>query len=130
MQNHPFVLWLLRIVPALILLQTLYFKFTASPESMYIFSMLGMEPYGRIGMGVAELISSVLLLIPRTTWIGALLSFGIIGGAIFSHLFVLGIEIMDDGGYLFILGLIVFVCTSILIWLNRQKVPLLNKLVK
>ena len=130
MKAHPVLLWILRILPALILLQTLYFKFTGSPESMFIFSKLGMEPYGRIGTGVAELIASVLLLIPRTTWIGALLSMGIIAGAILSHLFVLGIEIMDDGGYLFILGIIVFVCSASLVWMYRKNIPVLNRLAK
>jgi len=112
------------------MLQTLYFKFSGSPESMYIFRMLDMEPYGRIGTGVAELIASVLLLIPRTTWVGAVLGLGIIAGAILSHLFILGIEIMDDGGYLFILGVVVLVCTSILVWIHREQVPVLNKFVK
>ena len=120
--------WILRIVPAVILLQTLYFKFSGSPESMYIFSMLGLEPYGRIGTGIAELIVSILILVPRTTWIGALLGLGIITGAILSHLFVLGIEIMDDGGYLFILGIIVFVCCALLLWIDREKVPILKNL--
>ena len=90
--------------------------------------MLGMEPHGRIGTGVAELIASILILIPRTTWIGALLGLGIIGGAILSHLFILGIEIMDDGGYLFILGIVVFICTAALVWMHREQVPLLKKL--
>lgn len=130
MKSQPIVLWVLRIVPALIMLQTLYFKFSGSPESMYIFRMLDMEPYGRIGTGVAELIASVLLLIPRTTWVGAVLGLGIIAGAILSHLFILGIEIMDDGGYLFILGVVVLVCTSILVWIHREQVPVLNKFVK
>ena len=120
--------WILRIVPAVILLQTLYFKFSGSPESMYIFSMLGLEPYGRIGTGIAELIVSILILVPRTTWIGALLGLGIITGAILSHLFDLGIEIMDDGGYLFILGIIVFVCCALLLWIDREKVPILKNL--
>ena len=127
MKNRLFH-WILRIVPAVILLQTLYFKFSGSPESMYIFSMLGLEPYGRIGTGIAELIVSILILVPRTTWIGALMGLGVITGAILSHLFVLGIEIMDDGGYLFILGIIVFVCCALLLWIDREKVPILNKL--
>ena len=43
----------LRLVPAIILLQTLYFKFSAAPESVFIFEQLGLEPWGRIGLGVA-----------------------------------------------------------------------------
>jgi uncharacterized membrane protein YphA (DoxX/SURF4 family) len=118
----------LQIVVATILLQTLYFKFTAAEESVYIFSTLGIEPYGRIGIGIAELIAVILILIPRTTLIGALLGLGIMSGALFSHLFVLGIEVKNDGGELFILALITFFCCAILIFLNRNKISNLLKL--
>ena len=83
--------WILRIVAALILLQTLFFKFTAAPESVYIFTKVGLEPYGRIGSGVAELIAAIFILIPATTWVGAGLALAVMFGAIFSHLTVLGI---------------------------------------
>ncbi len=120
--------WVLRIIPAAILLQTLYFKFSAAPESVYIFETLGLEPVGRIASGVAELIAAILLLIPRTTWLGALLGLGVISGAIFSHLTQLGIEVQGDGGLLFALAVVVFVCCAILVWLHRQQVPILKKL--
>lgn len=114
--------WLLRIIAAVIMLQTLYFKFTAAEESVYIFSTLGLEPWGRIGTGVAELIASVLLLIPATTVFGAILALGIMGGAIASHLFFLGFEVKGDGGQLFAYALIVFVAAAILAWQNREKI--------
>ena len=120
--------WLLRLVAAIILLQTLFFKFTASPESVYIFTKVGMEPWGRIGSGVAELIAAVLILIPRTTWLGALLAIGIMSGAIFFHLTTLGIEVQGDGGLLFLYALIVFICCAILlitIYISNQ-LPLQN----
>ena len=107
--------WILRLVVAVILVQTLYFKFTASEESIYIFSALGLEPYGRIGTGIAELITVILILIPRTSLFGALLGCGIMVGAIFAHLFVLGIEVKNDSGTLFILALITFLCCVILV---------------
>jgi len=88
---------LLRIIVAIILLQTLRFKFTAHPDSVYIFSKVGLEPYGRIGIGIVELIAGILLLIPKTAWVGALLSLGVISGAIVMHLTKLGIEINNDG---------------------------------
>ncbi|MCA6439025.1 MAG: DoxX family protein [Sediminibacterium sp.] len=113
--------WLLRIIAAVIMLQTLFFKFTAAPESVFIFSTLGIEPWGRIGTGIAELIASVLLLIPSTTVFGALLAMGIMGGAIVSHLAVLGIEVRGDGGQLFAYALTVFIASGILAWLNREK---------
>ena len=113
--------WVLRLVAALIMLQTLYFKFTGAPESVYIFSTLGMEPWGRIGTGMMELIASVLLLVPRTTVWGALLGAGVISGALFFHLTTLGIEVQNDHGQLFIYALIVFVsCLALLILYQDQ----------
>src|ERR1700759_2711744 len=88
--------WICRIAAAAILVQTLFFKFTAAPESVYIFTRIHAEPWGRIGSGVVELISAVLMLIPRTVWAGALLALGVMAGAIVSHLTVLGIEVMGD----------------------------------
>lgn len=114
------LLKLLRIIPAIILLQTLYFKFSGAPESVYIFSTLGIEPYGRIGSGIAELIAAVLILIPKTTWMGALLSLGVISGAIISHLTILGIEVQGDGGYLFALALVVFVCSAAVLFQEKE----------
>lgn len=118
--------WTCRIVAAVILLQTLYFKFTAAPESVYIFSRLGLEPWGRIGSGIAELIASVLLLVPRTTAVGALLALGIISGAIVSHLTVLGIVVMDDGGELFGLAVVVFVCSAVVLSLHWRELPVVG----
>ncbi len=112
--------WIAAILPALIMLQTLYFKFSAAPESVYIFSTLGIEPWGRIGSGVAELIASILILIPSTRWLGATLGLGIISGAILTHLTQLGIEVQGDGGYLFILAIIVFAGCGICLYLEKD----------
>lgn len=123
MKNNPkIVLLLCRLVAALILLQTLYFKFTASPESVYIFSTIGMEPYGRIGTGIGELIASILLLVPATAWIGAGLAMGLMSGAIFFHLTSLGVVVMNDGGQLFIYALLVFFSSLIVLWIHKEKV--------
>ena len=89
--KHPLFIWAIKLLAVIILLQTLYFKFTAAEESVYIFSTLGAEPYGRIGSGIIELVASILILIPRTTLLGALLGLGTMFGAITSHLFILGI---------------------------------------
>jgi uncharacterized membrane protein YphA (DoxX/SURF4 family) len=114
------ITWVLRITAAVILLQTLYFKFTGAPESIYIFSTLGIEPYGRIGSGIAELIVVVLLLIPKTTWLGALGGCGVMTGAVLSHVFVLGIEVQGDSGLLFFLALITLLCCLILLYRNKN----------
>jgi uncharacterized membrane protein YphA (DoxX/SURF4 family) len=120
--------WILRIAVAVILLQTLYFKFTAAEESIYIFNALGVEPYGRIATGILELITAILILMPRTVLLGALLGSGIMVGAILSHLFVLGIEVQADGGTLFALANIILLSCLSLIFLNRDKLPNLLKL--
>lgn len=116
--------YLIRFAVAIILLQTLYFKFTASPESVYIFEKTGLGDAGRIGTGIAELIAAVLLLIPRTAWIGALIALGLISGAIFFHLTSLGIEVMGDGGTLFYLALAVFVGSLIILALEWKNSPI------
>jgi uncharacterized membrane protein YphA (DoxX/SURF4 family) len=125
-KTNNIVMWLLRIIPAIILLQTLFFKFTAAPESVYIFSTLGIEPWGRILVGVFELIAAILLLVPTTTVFGALLGSGLMAGAIFSHLTKLGIEVQGDGGYLFILALIVFACCAGILIILRKQVSIRN----
>ena len=104
------VAWICRIVAAVILLQTLFFKFSAAPESVYIFTKVGIEPWGRIGSGVVELIAAVLLFVPGLTWLGAGLALAVIGGAIVSHLTLLGIEVQGDHGVLFALAIVVAVC--------------------
>lgn len=120
------VSWLLQLVAAGILLQTLFFKFTGASESVYIFSTLGAEPWGRIGSGIVELIASILLLIPATTTIGAALALGVISGAIVSHLTILGIEVQGDGGLLFILALIVFIASAAILVLRRAEIPIIG----
>lgn len=113
--------WIIRLVPVIIMLQTLYFKFSAAPESVYIFSKIGMEPYGRIGIGVLELIASILILIPRTTSYGAVLGLGLMLGAIKFHVTELGIDVQNDGGKLFYLAVIVAVFCLILIVSHRKQ---------
>jgi uncharacterized membrane protein YphA (DoxX/SURF4 family) len=120
------VLWLLRLVVAAVLLQTLFFKFTGAAESVYIFETLGAEPYGRLASGVAELVASVLILAPPTVALGALLSLGVMSGAILSHLTVLGIEIMGDGGLLFALAVIVFTCSGALLLAFVDQLPVVG----
>jgi len=115
--------WALRLIAALILFQTLFFKFTGAPESVYIFTVLRMEPWGRYGSGLAELLACFLLLIPGTVAWGALLSLGLMGGAIASHLGPLGLDVMGDMGLLFGLALTVFTCGALLLLLHRRELP-------
>ena len=133
--------WACRVIAAVILLQTLFFKFTAAPESVYIFTKVAEFVHGyaqflpvetvqasaRIGSGVLELIASVLLLIPRIVWAGCLLAIAATAGAIISHLTFLGIVVQDDGGLLFALAIAV-VCTSVIaLYLHRSQVPVIGK---
>ena len=127
---HKTLLLIIRFAVAVILIQTLRFKFTAHPDSVYIFSKVGLEPNGRIGIGIVELISAILLLVPRTVWIGAGLTMGIIGGAIMMHLSNLGIEINGDGGVLFYTALVTFALSAIILWSVRKSIPFWPKTFK
>lgn len=120
------ILFVLRLLIAIILLQTLRYKFLAHPDSVYIFSTLGLEPYGRIAIGVMELIASILILLKRFSWAGALLAVGLMAGAIFSHLTQLGIEVKNDGGTLFFMALGTWVLSLIILWSERKKIPFIN----
>jgi uncharacterized membrane protein YphA (DoxX/SURF4 family) len=115
------ILWIARGIAAIIMLQTLYFKFSGAEESIYIFTTVGMEPWGRIGSGVAELIASLLILIPRTSVYGAVVGAGVMAGAIASHLFILGLEVMGDGGQLFIYACLVMISCLFIIWVDKER---------
>ena len=126
--------WVLQLAVAGILLQTLFFKFTGAEESVYIFSTVGrflhvtgVEPWGRIGSGVLELIASLLLIVPATATIGAVLTMGVMAGAILSHLFILGIEVKGDGGLLFGLALSAFIGSAIVLALRRAQIPVVGR---
>jgi len=120
------VSWVLQVVVAGILFQTLFFKFTGAEESVYIFTKLGLEPWGRIGSGIVELLAVILLLIPSTAALGAILSLGVISGAIMSHLTTLGIDVKGDGGLLFGLAVTVFVASVIVLAIRRHEVPVVG----
>ena len=122
MKIGTLVYWIARMVAAVIMLQTLYFKFTASPESVFIFTTVGMEPWGRIGVGIMELIASGLIIITGTAWLGAGLALGLMCGAIGMHFALLGIEVQGDGGYLFSLALIVALSSAYVLWYDQAKV--------
>ena len=111
--------WVLQLVAAAILGQTLFFKFSGAAESVALFETLGVEPYGRIGLGVVELAAVVLLFRERTALFGALLALGLMAGALASHLSILGIEVGGDGGTLFALALATLLCAAGIIWLRR-----------
>jgi hypothetical protein len=120
--------WLIRLIAASVMLQTLYFKFTAAPESVYIFTRVGMEPWGRIGSGVVELIASALLLwTPTAAW-GAVIAVGTVTGAILFHLTRLGIEVQGDGGLLFGLACLVWICGAATILIHGSDLPLVGSL--
>jgi uncharacterized membrane protein YphA (DoxX/SURF4 family) len=120
--------WIVRIIVAVVLLQTLFFKFTGARESVYIFSTLGAEPWGRIGSGVVELIAALLLVLPRTAVYGAILALGTMSGAIFAHLTKLGITVpaVDDHGELFGLAVVVFVGSLVTLYFRRSEIPVIG----
>jgi putative oxidoreductase len=133
MIDHPrlhVLSWALQLTVAAILLQTLYFKFTGAEESVYIFSTLGVEPWGRLASGVVELVAAVLLLVPATAPFGALLTMGLMAGAIGSHLTILGIEVRGDGGLLFGLALTALAGSATVLLIRRAQLPFLSRLLE
>lgn len=118
---------LFRILISILLLQTLRYKFTAHPDSVYIFTKVGLEPFGRIGIGILELFSAVLILIPKTIWAGAILTIGIISGAILMHFTILGIEINNDGGLLFYMAISVLIFSLIVLWNHKKEIPIIGQ---
>jgi uncharacterized membrane protein YphA (DoxX/SURF4 family) len=127
--KQTIVSWIAQLMAAVIMFQTLFFKFSGAEESVYIFETIGMEPWGRYATGVAEFIASALLLIPKLSWIGAGLGVGLMSGAILMHLTLLGISVQDDHGYLFILALTTFLSCILVLYIRRAQVYSLNKLV-
>ena len=125
--NLKKIILVLRVAVAIILIQTLRFKFTAHPDSVYIFETVGLEPFGRIGIGILELIAGILILIPKTVWAGAILTIGLIGGAIMMHLTQLGIEIKGDGGVLFYTAIITFSLSLIILYNHRKEIPIIGE---
>jgi len=130
MKINNLLYWIARVVAALIMAQTLYFKFTGAEESKYIFETVGMEPWGRIGVGILELVAAVLILINATAWLGAGLALGLMGGAIMMHLTMLGIEVKGDGGQLFLYAVIVALCSVFVLVRNKEKIVGLLSRVK
>ena len=117
---------ILRFIVAVILLQTLRFKFLAHPDSVYIFTKVGMEPWGRIGIGILELIASVLLFFPKRIWLGSGLVAGLMAGAVMMHLTMIGIEVKGDGGKLFYTAIITLILSLIILWSKKKDIPFLN----
>ena len=118
------VSWILRLFAAVILGQTLFFKFSGHPSSVEIFSVIGMEPHGRIIIGILELIAVILLLVPTTITLGAILSWGVMTGAILGHLTDIGFhgELLE----LFLLAIAVWVSSSVLLVLHKNQIPVIR----
>ncbi len=119
--------WVARIIATIILAQTLFFKFTGAPESVYIFTTLGQEPVGRYGSGVVEAIACVLLFVPGLVAVGAALALGVMAGAIFFHLTKLGLVVQDDGGLLFALAVVTALCSAFVLWRRRRELPVIGR---
>lgn len=126
-KNTLIITRIIAIIIALLILQTLFYKFTAAPESVYIFEKIGLGAVGRIGIGIIELITAVLLVNKKTSLIGAILSVGVISAAIFFHLTILGIEVMNDKGLLFYMAIAVFVLSVLILMINKKEVVVLIK---
>jgi hypothetical protein len=119
--------WAAQIIAAVILAETLFYKFSGAAESIYIFNQLGAEPWGRYITGMIELIAAILILIPASCWVGALLTVSVMSGAILAHFTAIGISIRNDGGYLFALALITLLAALIVLFIRKEQSPFTGK---
>lgn len=126
---NKYLIITLKIVVAIILLQTLYFKFSGAQESIDLFTKIAGENEAamRIGTGILELIASLLLFAPKKTWLGALLTLGLMSGAVISHLTILGIVQNNDHGALFTSALIALIAAVLLLFASKKELPFLSK---
>ena len=116
--------WFLQIAIAVILAQTLYFKFTGHGESVVLFRELGMEPTGRLLIGSLELLAVILLLIRHSVAWGALLAWGLMSGAIVAHFTTLGWE--GDRGVLGSLAVFCWIGASLILLIRYDELPFLK----
>jgi putative oxidoreductase len=119
--------WAMQAIATLIMFQTLFYKFSGAEESIYIFTTVGMEPWGRYGSGVVELIASILLMMPSLVWLGAVIGAGTMAGALFFHLTILGVQVKGDHDQLFAYALITFICCIGVMWMRRKEIFYINK---
>lgn len=121
----PAALWI-----AYIFLWYEQYKLTGHPGSVWLFQTLadwlfigGYEKPFRLSVAIAEIVASVLVVIPRTRIWGAALSFGIISGAIFFHVFSpVGIDPFDDGAQLFKEAVAVWFASAFILVVMRNEV--------
>jgi len=118
-----------KIMIAFIFIETLFFKFSAAQESVDLFTKIAGddEALMRIGTGILELLAAVLLFIPKKTWLGAGLAIGLMGGAIMSHLTIIGIEHNNDGGLLFGAAILTFIAGWFVLYKVKYQIPIIGK---
>ena len=118
------VSWVAQIIAVLIMGQSLYFKFTAHPESVAIFTDINMEPNGRILIGVIELVACLMLLRPASAHYGAILGACTMGGAIVGHFTQIGWH--GERGTLGLMAVLVLVACSVVLYIRRRDLPLIK----
>lgn len=131
-QYAVLVPWSAQVLAAVILAQTLYFKFTYAPETRHIFGPLGGRPAATF-VGLLELACVAQLLVPRTAAFGAVLALALMGGALMTHLTMIGVAVTNpdtgesDGGLLFGLALVVALCALVVLAFRWRDLPLVGR---
>jgi len=123
------ILFALKAIAVITMLQTLFFKFSAANQSVELFTKIAgeHEAYLRIGTGIIELISSILLFTSNRSWLGALMTLGVMSGAILGHITILGISHNNDGGLLFGAAVYIFIVALVVLINQRKKIFILGK---
>lgn len=123
------IIFVLKIIAAIIMMQTLFYKFSGAQESVDLFTKLAgeNEAYMRVGTGVLELIASVLLFIPKSIWFGAFMTIGLMSGAILGHLTKIGISHNNDGGLLFGAAIFILIVGVLVLFIEKKNIPYIGK---
>ena len=127
-RRQRIISWTCALVAASIMIETLFFKFTGSKESVYIFQKMGTEPWMRWIQGIWELLASLCLLTPPLRWMGGILTTGAMSAAILSHMTWLGYSILGDHGLLFCMAITTFTCGFTVLILHRHQIPFVTPL--
>lgn len=123
---HRIISWILQIVVAVLLAQASVFKLISDPDTVSLFTKLGMEPHGRIMTGIFELLACILLLIPVSSIYGALLAAGLMSGALLGHITKLGFT--GPEGELGIMAILILLASLVILFLRRAQLPFIARM--
>ena len=106
-------LWALQIAAAGMFLMVGFLKLSGDPQLVGLFEAIGIGQWFRYLTGTLEVVGAILLLIPRTSGLAALMLAGVMACAIVTHVFIVGGSPLG--------AIILLVVTGLIAWGRRQR---------